>query len=282
MAAEKDSCPAKQPFALFLDEMISVTDAQLNAWLTTLLWPLARILGLVMAAPVLGHGSVPIRIKIGLGVFIALIIAPTLAPLPDVALASSTGFFILTMQVLIGVAMGLVMRLAFSAVEAAGEIIGLQMGLGFATFFDPQNSTQTTTLSSFLGLLAVLAFLAINGHLLLIGILSESFTVLPVTPQQLPGSAMLAVAKAGGIVFQYGVLLALPLIAILLMTNLALAILTRSAPQLNIFAIGFPVTLGVGLIAFDLSLPYLAGQTTTLFQSVLETVQHVIGKLASP
>jgi flagellar biosynthetic protein FliR len=256
--------------------MISVTDAQLNTWLATLLWPLARVLGLVMAAPVIGHGSVPARIKIGLGVFITLVIAPALPPLPDIPVASAGGLFILVMQVLVGVAMGLVMRLAFSAVEMAGEIIGLQMGLGFASFFDPQSSSNLNTLASFLGLLASLAFLAINGHLLLLGALAESFTVLPVSPQPLPGSGMLAIAKAGSVVFSYGVLLALPLIAILLMTNLALAVLTRSAPQLNIFAIGFPVTLGVGLIAFDLSLPYLAGQTTTLFQSVLETVQQIL------
>jgi flagellar biosynthesis protein FliR len=263
------------------NKMISVTDAQLNAWLASLLWPLARILGLVMAAPVLGHGTIPARVKIGLGVFITLIIAPTLPPLPAVPLMSPGGLFTLIMQVLIGVAMGLVMRLAFSAVEAAGEIIGMQMGLGFASFYDPQSASNLNTLSSFLGLLASLAFLAINGHLLLLGVLAESFAVLPISAQPLPGSAMLAVAQAGSLIFSYGVQLALPLIAILLMTNLALAILTRSAPQLNIFAIGFPITLGVGLIGFDLSLPYLAGQTTTLFQSVLDALQQVVGSLAA-
>jgi len=260
--------------------MISVTDAQINTWLVTLLWPLARILGLIMAAPVLGHGSVPARIKIGLGVFITLVIAPALPPLPEISVASPGGFFILIMQVLIGVAMGLVMRLAFSAVEMAGEIIGLQMGLGFASFFDPQSASNINTLSSFLGLLAALAFLAINGHLLLLGTLVDSFTALPVASNPLPGQSMFVIAQAGSIIFSHGVLLALPLIAILLMTNLALAILNRSAPQLNIFAIGFPITLGVGLIAFDISLPYLAGQTSTLFQSVLQTVQSVTAGFA--
>ncbi len=257
--------------------MISVTDAQINLWLTSLLWPLARILGLVMAAPVLSHASVPARIKIGLGVFIALILSPTLPPPPQIPLASAGGMLILTMQVLIGVAMGLVMRLAFSAIEMAGEVISLQMGLGFATFFDPQTAGNANALSRFLGLLAVLAFLAINGHLLMIGLLAESFSVLPISATPLPGAGMLAVAQAGGMIFSYGVQLALPLIAILLMTNLALAILTRSAPQLNIFAIGFPVTLGIGLIAFNLSLPYLAGQTTTLFESVLASLRQVVG-----
>lgn len=261
--------------------MISVTDAQINTWLATLLWPLARVLGLIMAAPVIGHGTVPARIKVGLGVFITLIIAPALPPLPEIQVASAGGIFILVMQVLIGVAMGLVMRLAFSAVEMAGEITGLQMGLGFASFFDPQSGSNLNTLASFLGLLASLAFLAINGHLLLLGALTESFSALPVSSQALPGSGMLAIAKSGSIIFNYGVLIALPLIAILLMTNLALAILTRSAPQLNIFAVGFPITLGVGLIAFDLSLPYLAGQTTTLFQSVLQTLESLVGALTA-
>ncbi len=259
--------------------MISLTDAQLNAWLISFIWPLTRILGLIMVAPAFGHRSVPGRVKIGLGVFIALIIAPTLPPMPDVGLGSWHGLFILVQQLLIGIAIGFTMRIAFTAVEAAGEIIGLQMGLGFASFFDPQSAGQTLVLGRFFNILAVLVFLAVNAHLLLIGILVESFHSLPISHQPLLAGGFYNVAAYGSTVFSVGLQLSLPLIAILLMTNLALGILTRSAPQLNIFAIGFPITLGVGLIVLNLTMPYLGPLFEQLIQNGLKASSMVIQTL---
>ncbi len=259
--------------------MISFTDAQLNAWLISLIWPLTRILGLIMVTPVFGHRAVPARVKIGLGVFIALIVSPALPPMPDVGLGSWYGLLILVQQFLIGVAIGFVMRVVFAAVEAAGEIVGLQMGLGFASFFDPQSAGQTLVLARFFNLLAVLVFLAVNGHLLLLGILTESFQTLPISAQPVSAAGFRNVAAFGSTVFAVGLQLALPLIAILLMTNLALGILTRSAPQLNIFAIGFPITLGVGLIVLDLTLPYFAPQFERMIQHGLEASTTVVRTL---
>lgn len=259
--------------------MISLTDAQLNAWLISFIWPFTRILGLIMVAPVFGHSSVPRRVKIGLGVFIALIIAPTLPPMPDVGLGSWHGLFILIQQLLIGMAIGFIMRVVFAAVEAAGEIVGLQMGLGFASFFDPQSAGQTIVISQFFNLLASLLFLAVNAHLLLLGILVESFKSLPISPQPLSTAGFYSVANYGSVVFSVGLQLALPLIAILLMTNLALGILTRSAPQLNIFAIGFPITLGVGLIALDITLPYFTPQFEHMFRNGFAATTAVIRAL---
>ena len=259
--------------------MISFSDAQLNAWLISFIWPLTRILGLLMVTPVFGHRAVPARVKIGLGVFITLIVAPTLPPMPDVGLGSWHGLFILVQQFLIGLAVGFVIRIAFAAVEAAGEIVGLQMGLGFASFFDPQSAGQTLVLSRFFNMLAVLVFLAVNAHLLLLGVLVDSFQSLPVSPQPLSAAGFHNVAAFGSTVFAVGLQLALPLIAILLMTNLALGILTRSAPQLNIFAIGFPITLGVGLIVLDITLPYFAPQFEQLIQNGIKASSMVIQTL---
>jgi flagellar biosynthetic protein FliR len=259
--------------------MISLTDAQLNAWLISFVWPLTRILGLIMVAPVFGHRAVPARVKIGLGVFVALIVSPTLPPMPDVGLGSWHGLFILVQQVLIGVAIGFVMRIVFAAAEAAGEIVGLQMGLGFASFFDPQSAGQTLVLARFFNMLAVLVMLAVNAHLLLVGVLVDSFQSLPISPQPLAAAGFHNVAAFGTTVFAVGLQLALPLIAILLMTNLALGILTRSAPQLNIFAIGFPITLGVGLIALDVTLPYFAPLFEHMIQNGLKASSMVIQTL---
>jgi flagellar biosynthetic protein FliR len=259
--------------------MISLTDAQLNAWLINFIWPLTRILGLLMVAPVFGHRSVPRSVKIGLGVFIALIIAPTLPPMPDIGLGSWHGLLILVQQLLIGIGIGFIMRIIFTAVDAAGEIIGLQMGLGFASFFDPQSAGQTQVLARFLNMLALLVFMAVNAHLLMLGVLVESFQILPVSPQPLASAGFFNVASYGSSVFSIGLQLALPLIAILLMTNLALGILTRSAPQLNIFAIGFPITLGVGLIMLDLTLPYFAPQFENMIQNGLKDMIMVLNTL---
>jgi flagellar biosynthetic protein FliR len=212
-------------------------------------------------------------------VFIALIVAPTLPPMPDVGLGSWQGLFILIQQLLIGMAMGFIMRVVFAAVEAAGEIVGLQMGLGFASFFDPQSAGQTLVISQFFNLLAALLFLAVNAHLLLLGILVESFKSLPISPQPLSAAGFYSVATYGSVVFSIGLQLALPLIAILLMTNLALGILTRSAPQLNIFAIGFPITLGVGLIALDITLPYFTPQFEHMFRNGFAATTAVIRAL---
>jgi flagellar biosynthesis protein FliR len=259
--------------------MISVTDAQLNAWLINFIWPLTRILGLIMVAPVFGHNALPARVKIGLGIFVALIIAPTLPPMPDVGLGSWHGLFILVQQLLIGLSIGFIMRIVFAAVEAAGEIVGLQMGLGFASFFDPQSAGQTLVVSQFFNILTVLVFLAVNAHLFLLGILVDSFHSLPISTQPLSAAGFYNVAVFGSTVFSVGLQLALPLIAILLMTNLALGILTRSAPQLNIFAIGFPITLGVGLIALDITLPYFAAVLEHVIQNGFQATTMVIHAL---
>lgn len=256
--------------------MISLTDAQLNAWLINFIWPFTRIMGLLMVAPVFGYRAVPARIKIGLGVFIALIVSPALPPMPDVGLGSWQGLQILVQQLLIGVAMGFIMRVVFAAIEAAGEIVGLQMGLGFASFFDPQSAGQTLVLARFFNLLAMLVFLAVNAHLLMLGVLVESFQRLPISVQPLSAAGFFHLATFGSTIFAVGLQLALPLIAILLMTNLALGILTRSAPQLNIFAIGFPITLGVGLIVLDFTLPYFVPQLEQLIQHGLRNMNLLV------
>lgn len=259
--------------------MISLTDAQLNTWLISFIWPLTRILGLIMVVPVFGHTSVPRRVKIGLGVFIALIVAPTLPPMPDVGLGSWQGLLILIQQLLIGMAIGFIMRVVFAAIGAAGEIVGLQMGLGFASFFDPQSAGQTLVIAQFFNMLATLLFLAVNAHLLLLGVLVDSFQSLPISTQPLSTAGFYNVAAFGSTVFSVGLQLALPLIAILLMTNLALGILTRSAPQLNLFAIGFPITLGVGLIMLNLTLPYFAPQLELVIQNGLKASAMVVQTL---
>jgi len=259
--------------------MISFTSAQLTVWLATLIYPLARILALIASSPLLGNRQVPARIKLGLGVMLTFIIAPTLntQALPDPA--SAQGLLILAQQIVAGLMMGFSIRLIFSAIEMAGDIAGMQMGLGFANFFDPQNAGFTPLLAQFLGILVALAFVAMDLHLQMLAALADSFQSFPISGAPLSASAFLTVAEWGGSLFAFALQLSLPLIAALLTANLALGILARSAPQLNIFAVGFPITLAVGFGVLLLVVPFVAPLLSHAFEQALETVGRVMQQL---
>lgn len=257
--------------------MISITTAELNTLLAAFLWPLSRILALVATAPLLGNPSVPVRVKLGLAVMITVLVMPLVEKsLPQIDPASGVGFAILLQQILIGIAMGLVMRIVFVAVEMAGELIGLQMGLGFAVFFDPQNSGQIDIVGRFLGVIASLAFLAIDGHLIMIALISQSFSTLPIGLEGITNATFTTLANWGSEIFKSGLQLSLPVLTALLITNLALGVLTRVAPQLNIFAVGFPLTLSIGLLVMALSMPFYAPILEQLVQDGLNLMMGIL------
>lgn len=262
--------------------MISITSAQLSTWIAAFFFPFARILALIASAPVLGNGQVPAQVKVGAAMMITLIIAPTLDAQPDIEVSSAIGLFVLMQQVLVGLAMGFVMRLIFTAVETAGDFAGMQMGLGFASFYDPINASQSQVISQFLGILAALAFLGMNGHLYMLQALAESFHVFPIGISQPSAGALHTVALWGTSIFNYSLQLALPIIAALMLTNMALGILTRSAPQLNVFSIGFPITLSIGFIMLMLTLPYLGPLLEGFVRTGQETMLRVAQQLAKP
>jgi len=235
--------------------MLSVTSAQLNGWLIAFIWPFTRVLGLLATAPVTSGAQFPARGKIALAFLISVVIAPTLPAMPPIDPGSWAGLASLARELAIGLVLGFMMRLVFVAVEMAAELIGLQMGLGFAQFYDVQMGAPTPVLGRFFGLAATLTFLAINGHLLLLSILAETFHTLPIGDTVDAGFWQSA-ASSGGQFIYAALSLSLPVIAALLVTNLALGVLSRAAPQLNIFAVGFPITLMIGFAATLLSVPY--------------------------
>lgn len=246
--------------------MISLTSAQLDAWIAAFIFPLTRVLGFVATAPLWSMAGVPRRTRLMLGIGITVAIAPVLPAMPSVQPGSLAGLWILAQQLLIGVGMGFAAKIVFSAIDLAGEFISMQMGLGFATAYDPLNSSQTPVISEFLTLVSLLVFLALNGHLLYVGTLAQSFTAIPVGPQALAPASWLNLAELGGRIFSAGLLLALPVIVALMITNIAMAVLTRAAPQLNIFALGFPLTLLGGFIALLIGMNYLAAPLQQLFE----------------
>lgn len=227
--------------------VLSVSSEQLSLWVVTFLWPFVRMLSFIGTAPVLSEAVVPRQVKLLMALLLAMVITPTLVPVPVVPMMSPAGVWILVQQILIGAAMGFTMRLVFAAVQAAGEYVGLQMGLSFATFFDPTSGGNTMVLSRLLNVIAVLIFLAADIHLLMIRTLAESFQALPISDAPLSGGGWAFLTVAGGQVVTDGLMLALPLIASLLSLNLTMGILNRVSPQFSIFSVGFPITLLAGL-----------------------------------
>ena len=262
--------------------MISITSAQLDAWIALFVFPLTRILGLLASAPVFNNSALPVRVRLIAGLAIALAVAPALPPLPAIPASSWIGLAVMAQQMLIGVLLGFTLRISFAAVDLAGELIGLQMGLSFATFFDPDSGGQTPVVSEFLGLLTALVFLALNGHLLTLTVLAESFTLLPVSTTPIHVAAFASLMAWAAILFSTGLLLALPLITALLIANIALGVLARIAQQLNLFSVGFTVTLALGFLVLLLSLPYIGAAMEGLFTRGFEAMGMVMKAAGNP
>ena len=252
--------------------MLTFNEAELLTWVSPLLWPFLRALALFTALPVLGTRSVPTRVRIGLAAFIALAAQPslpTLLPASVVALDSPLALLLVAQQLVIGLSLGFAVRLVFAAVEFAGELIGLQMGLNFAGFFDPLSAATATASSRFFGTMVAWLFIVANGHLLVVAALVQSFNAFPVAPEPFAFLHQVQPQRWGAEIFSTGLWIALPLVTMLLFVNLVLGVVSRVAPQINIFAIGFPVTLGVGLLGLLLTMPALNTPFTMTLERLL-------------
>ncbi len=256
---------------------MNVTGAELISWMATLLWPFMRIGAMFAAAPIFSARSVPVRIRILLAFFIAWILVPVIPPPPAVDLISGEALIISISQVLIGLAMGFILQLVFAAFVIAGQSIATAMGLGFASMVDPQNGVQVPVISQAFLIMATLIFLALNGHLIFIEVLAKSFQNMPVGPFAPSTDALWQLVMWGSNMFTGGMLIALPAVAALLLVNLAFGVTSRAAPQLNIFAVGFPIMIMIGTAFLILTLPTVTGHLTRLLSQALELIQtHII------
>ena len=247
--------------------MISFTEAQLLEWLTPLLWPFFRTLALFAGMPVFSQRAMPMRLRIGLALLISVAAQPSLPAMPVTPLDSlPLLLLLLAQQLLIGLSMGFAVRLVFSALEFAGEVIGLQMGLNFAGFFDPSTGSQGTSTSRFFGSMVAFLFIAVNGHLLLIQALVQSFQAFPVGQSPFEFLRVAQPHVWGAEIFRMGFWIALPLITMLMFVNLVLGVISRVAPQIGVFSVGFPLTVSIGLIGMVATLPLMQGP----FQLVLD------------
>lgn len=255
--------------------MIHFSSNDIIALIASFIWPLTRILGLIAIAPPFGNSAVPTRVKLVLGITLAMIVAPTVQPLVQVDFLSLSGIAIMIQQFIVGMSMGFIIRVTFAGIELSGEIIGLTMGFGFASFFNPLSQTRSSAISQFLILVSTLIFLTLDFHLALFGSLIESFRTIPISSDLALGFSVEKLVLFGQELFIISMRLALPIIAALLIANIALGILTRAAPQLNLYGIGFPLTIAVGFFMISLVLPYMNGPIRDAFHSGIDAIQSL-------
>lgn len=232
--------------------MVVFTQAQLDVWLATFLLPFFRILALFSAAPILSHRSFSVRGRVALAALIAMVVAPVVSVPGDINLTSSAAFGVITQQVLVGLAVGFAARLVFAVLEIAGEFIGLQMGFSFAGFFDP-NGRSETAIGTWLQTMGLMLFVTTNAHLMVLDVLIDTFTLFPISTEPFRALAGLRLDLMGAEVFRLALMLALPFTVLMLFVNLVLGFVSRVAPQLSIFAVGFPITLTAGLSVLTIS-----------------------------
>nr|WP_053186562.1 flagellar biosynthetic protein FliR [Pseudomonas kilonensis] len=254
--------------------MLELTDTQISTWVASFILPLFRVAAVLMSMPVFGTSLVPTRVRLYFALAITVVIAPGLPPMPPVNALDLSGLMLIAEQILIGALMGFSLQLFFQAFVVAGQIISIQMGMAFASMIDPTNGVNTAVIGQFLTMLVTLLFLAMNGHLVVFEVLTESFTTMPV------GSALLVnhfwdIAGKLGWVLGAAMVLVLPAITALLVVNIAFGVMTRAAPQLNIFSIGFPLTLVLGMVIFWVSLGDILNQYQPLATQALQLLRDM-------
>jgi flagellar biosynthetic protein FliR len=243
---------------------------------------LGRVGGLFVMAPIFASRTAPVRVRAALVFFLALAMLPLVGTEPPVQAATAGAAVVLGMlgfETLVGFTIGLVAQLTFGAVQMAGQLAGIQMGIGLANLIDPQTQEHITSLAQWQNLLALLIFLSVDGHHLLIRAVADSFAVLPLGGG-LPaaGGFGLVVDLAGGL-FVVALKIAAPVLVLLLLVNAAMGVLAKLIPQLNVFIVGFPLNVAAGLFVLAASQPFTVRLLTASFAGVGESLAQVVRAL---
>jgi flagellar biosynthesis protein FliR len=255
---------------------VTLNASDVSMWVSRFWWPTLRVGGFVLAAPIASETVIPNLVKIILSVSLAFLMAPLVQIPAELSIFSGAGLLAAVQELLIGVAIGMVVQLTFEALTFAGQTISLTMGLGFATLVDPQRGANTTVIGQMFMIFGILTYLAVNGHLVLLGTLAESFQTLPVGAAHIGGNFLLSVVIWGARVFESGLLIALPAVISLVIVNLALGVVTRAAPQLNLFGIGFTITLLCGFFVLIVGLDGIMAGISSLINSALTAAADLV------
>ena len=231
-----------------------------------------RVGAILLTAPLFSSGSIPIHVKIGLSFMLAVIVFPLVSVNDILVLPLASLGIAMAGEVLIGVIIGFTARLLFAAVQLAGQLVGFQMGFGIVNVIDPQTSAQVSIIAQFENIITLLIFMAVNAHHWFIMAIAKSFEVVPLLAFSFTNSLMEALVRLSCDMFVVAAKVAAPIIAILLFTSVALGLLARTVPQMNIFIVGFPLKLAIGLLAVGLTLPLLSTMLRNLFQGLGEDI----------
>jgi len=238
-------------------------------------WPFLRITAVLMVAPVFGARMVSPRIRLALAIGVTVVLAPSLPAMPNVAIISLAGFIISLQEVVIGLSMGFIVQMIFDALVIGGQTVAMSMGLGFAMLIDPQRGVSVPVLSQFLIVLGLLIFLALNGHLFMLKALAVSFELAPVDAV-LSREGLWELLNWGSELFAGALTIALPAVVALLVVNIAFGVMSRAAPTLNLFAVGFPVSMLLGFLVLWLNTPNLTPGIRRLMDSSFDVIHKVL------
>ncbi|MGB0468037.1 MAG: flagellar biosynthetic protein FliR [Pontibacterium sp.] len=228
--------------------MLALDISQVEQLVSSFLWPFFRIASFFMVIPMIGSQLVPVRVRMGLALSVAFVLIPVLPEMPVYEGISMQSFIMIAQQILVGTVLGFMVQLLFQVFVLGAQLIAMQMGLGFASTSDPANGVSVVILGQYYLMIVMMLFLATNGHLVMIEVLVKSFELIPVENATLRLDSYWKIALAGGWMFSAAMLIALPAVTALLIVNFSFGVMTRAAPQLNIFAIGFPFTMLMGLL----------------------------------
>lgn len=256
---------------------MNFTSTEILALVSGYLWPLFRIAAMVTAAPLLGTRMLPMRAKLLFALALTIVIAPVIPPPPAIEMFSMAGFIVVLQQVLIGMAMGFALQLVFAAFVLGGQVVALTMGLGFASLNDPATGVIVPTVSQLYSIFVSLVFFAINGHLVMIEVIADSFYSLPVGMTGISLDSLWLLLQWTAYMFSGAVLIALPAVASMLVVNVGFGVMTRASPQLNIFAIGFPVIMTLGFVVILISLPSIIPQFEILLDGAFVLMRSLVG-----
>src|ERR1700723_3822270 len=259
---------------------LTLNAADVSMWVSRMWWPALRISGFVLTGPAASEATVPGQVKIVLILALAFLLAPLVEVPPSLSIFSAAGVIAAVLELLVGISIGMVVQLTFEALMFAGQSISLTMGLGFATLVDPQHGAQVPVLGQMFMMFGTLTYLSINGHLMLLAALAQSFHTLPIGAHFDQG-ILLSVVLWGARVFDTGLLIALPAVIALVIVNLALGVVTRAAPQLNLFGIGFTITLMSGFFVLLAGLDGIMSGITALINSALQAASSLVGTPAT-
>lgn len=246
------------------------------AWVASFVWPLMRISAMFVAMPLISMRAVPARSRLILALAMTFFVMPLLPPLATFEMFSYVGLLVAVQQITIGLVTGFIVQLVFAAVVFAGQGIALGMGLGFASMVDPQNGQQVPVVAQFYVMTTTLVFLSMDGHLLLIKMLLDSFVSLPIGVDGLSTADLWVTLAWSSRMFAGGLLLSMPVVISLLLVNISFGVASRAAPQLNIFSVGFPVTLFLGILLIWVTLPNVLDQFSGILTEAYDLIETLL------